>query len=525
MTPSTDLFLLIHSLTKAEKGYFKKFREGHKADGHYLKLFDAINAQNVYDEAALKKKFSRESFIKQFPFYKNYLYNLILKSLVAFHSDATSNARIMELIRRTEILIEKGMVVQAAKTINDAKELAIKFEKYALLQDILMLDIHIYFRLEPWTKKTIEKVDELYKEQNEALKKIKQMMDNMYKCNYIYNRYFIKGDVPKAYRTSDEQVKTMISGMEKESAYNSFDSQRMLYYTGTFFYGSLPEEGDRSHYYMKKLVNHFEAHPHHLNERVRNYTDQLYSYMQSALYIGNFKDSKDARTKLLALQKNLPPLANTEFNRLKIPVIVLHGDLYHYFQTGQFERVTEVINDLTKNNILDRIGNAANKLYGGYFYQARLQLQYNIGCLLFYCSDYAKALKWLSMLWNDKEDKALYIEVYHAAIVSVICHYEMENTTSMKYLISTINKSVKVLKKYKAFGAEFSAFMLQLSACKTEAEKLKTFTKMKATLTKHTVLLEEMITFNLFLWMESKLKNKPAALVLKKHLVPSTRAK
>ena len=56
-TPSHDLFLLISSMSKTEKRYFKKFSELHgKEDNQYLLLFDAIAKQKEFDEDALKKR-------------------------------------------------------------------------------------------------------------------------------------------------------------------------------------------------------------------------------------------------------------------------------------------------------------------------------------------------------------------------------------------------------------------------------------------------------------------------------------
>ena len=57
-----DLFLLIKSLDKNEKGYFKKFaaRYGSKQGGNdYLKLFDLIDGQDSYNEEVVKKHFTK----------------------------------------------------------------------------------------------------------------------------------------------------------------------------------------------------------------------------------------------------------------------------------------------------------------------------------------------------------------------------------------------------------------------------------------------------------------------------------
>ena len=62
-TGSDELFRLIHSLTIEEKGYFKKFAARHKTSGNvYLRLFDAINKQKVFEEKLLIKSFAAYNF-------------------------------------------------------------------------------------------------------------------------------------------------------------------------------------------------------------------------------------------------------------------------------------------------------------------------------------------------------------------------------------------------------------------------------------------------------------------------------
>jgi len=86
MKPSEELFLLIDSMSKSEKGYFikycSKFISGR--DTGYLKLFNAVAVQTPkgkYDEEKIKSKHKGEKFVRNISVYKNYLYDLILNSL------------------------------------------------------------------------------------------------------------------------------------------------------------------------------------------------------------------------------------------------------------------------------------------------------------------------------------------------------------------------------------------------------------------------------------------------------------
>lgn len=137
--PSKDLFNLIKSLTVSEKGYFVKFAKRHiiGEENNYLRLFEAINEQEVYDEDALKDRFKGEKFIKQFTTAKNYLMNMILKSLESYHSEESTSSKIVSLMNQYKILFEKTLFNQAETLLKRAKKLAVETENYTKLIDIL----------------------------------------------------------------------------------------------------------------------------------------------------------------------------------------------------------------------------------------------------------------------------------------------------------------------------------------------------------------------------------------------------
>src|ERR1035437_5648878 len=119
MRPSDHLFDLIRSLNPSEKRHFSLYAHRHIVgeENNYLKLFDAIDKQQEYDEVALKKKFSHEKFVQQIHVAKNYLYSLILKSLNEYHSADSSNIQLRELLNSAEILFGKGLYKQSSKIL------------------------------------------------------------------------------------------------------------------------------------------------------------------------------------------------------------------------------------------------------------------------------------------------------------------------------------------------------------------------------------------------------------------------
>ena len=123
MNASEDLFQLIKSLSQNEKRYFRIYASAHILHGknNYMRLFEAIARQKIYDEKYIKQKFSRERFVKQLSVVKNYLYNLILKSLRNYHSSTSANAVLVNMLRDIEILYDKGLFQEAQKRIKKAR--------------------------------------------------------------------------------------------------------------------------------------------------------------------------------------------------------------------------------------------------------------------------------------------------------------------------------------------------------------------------------------------------------------------
>lgn len=104
------LFQLIKSLTKEEKRHFKLYvsRYNTARENNYLKLFSAIEKQEVYDEAAIKEQFRKEAFVKQLTVTKHYLQKQIIKSLQILHYDTTVEFSMLALHHQIAVLYAKG---------------------------------------------------------------------------------------------------------------------------------------------------------------------------------------------------------------------------------------------------------------------------------------------------------------------------------------------------------------------------------------------------------------------------------
>lgn len=147
MRSSDNLYILIKSLTKGEKLYFKKFSSKQvKGDGNnYIRLFDAINnlvKKDDINETELKAILKSYKLINNFSVAKSYLYERILESLATQHKD-----ELRALVNQSRILYSKNLLHLAMKSVQKTKKKAIKFKDNSTLLSMLNLEYNILTRL------------------------------------------------------------------------------------------------------------------------------------------------------------------------------------------------------------------------------------------------------------------------------------------------------------------------------------------------------------------------------------------
>jgi len=94
---STHLFLLIQSLTKAEKRAFKLYASRSSSSQKlFIKLFDLIDSMSELNDDMVKKKLKLDS--GQYSNLKRHLYSQILNSLRMLNIEKKPNIKVREYI-------------------------------------------------------------------------------------------------------------------------------------------------------------------------------------------------------------------------------------------------------------------------------------------------------------------------------------------------------------------------------------------------------------------------------------------
>lgn len=406
----------------------------HNGRNNYLKLYDAIAEQKQYEEKALIDKFKDEKFTNNFPMAKNYLYNIILKSLRYYHSGDNSEYRIRECLDRFDILFNKCLFHQCIKMINKAESLAKKYQLTDMQLPVLNRKLQlIKMNFFNYSKNEVNNILTNYMT---AIEKTKNY--------YLYNQALI--DLLQL----EKQSGLLISGdLKKRFDYvtrrpllQDPDHAASLWAKETFHaiwgqYYRIKNEQNYHNYHTDQTIRFFKQNPEYIKEWPWLY---LYHLFQRVKLI--FQRPQELKSILDHMEKipESSPLVQT----FKI-FINNYCNFYLYFSTFDPAYKINPTRELKKLDHLDR----------SLFPSHRINLTFVFAFYAFAHGNYSSSLKIMHPLFTNttyKNHKPLY---YNAILLRVMNHYGLKNWDLVEQLSKT---NYKECKKEKPGGYEIAFF-------------------------------------------------------------------
>lgn len=229
MKKTDYLFKLIRSMRKAEKRYFKLYasQQGNTKQ-NYLLLFDAIDAQEEYDEAALIKHFRTQSFSNHFSVAKKYLYDSILKSLKLFFADYCISVKIPDAIKEMRVLLNKGMFAQALKQYQKTEQIFRANEQYGGLLDLLTFGEQLW-RASLTNGEAAIKIREIHREKQACVKYLSNLNEYLFIRSEI--EYIYWENTPARTAAAERRLDSLLSDPLLQNEHQALSiSAKMAYY-------------------------------------------------------------------------------------------------------------------------------------------------------------------------------------------------------------------------------------------------------------------------------------------------------
>lgn len=442
-TKSDNLHKLIKSMSKPEKRYFKVFSSRHIIgdENNYQVLFDAIDKQEVYDEEKLMKKFKGQEFTHRFSIAKNRLYNNILKSLDAFHSNSSVEAQLHRQVHSAEILYHKALYDQSLKLLNSAKKVAEKHELFSVVSEIIQWEKRIAEKDQYESYQSEDELIALTKEQGEVLSKLALQNELWMLKSRLFFQLYRQG---KARSESDMQgFKTIVDeAARKIGGENiSVDSQYMINHIYSAYHFSSAQY-ELCYPFLTQNLQLIDQNPHLFDEEPGIYVSVLSNAIYVGMRLGKWKEAFAYLESLRALPTVFEHHMNEDLS-MRLFSLGKSTELTLYAQSGEFEKGLELLPEITEG--LKRYDENISSVRKAHFY-------FNGAVILFGMEQYHESLKWINKLLNNVDiDKTKDIHCI-AQILNLVIHLELGNTELLPYTLRSTQRFLET--RHKVFRFE-----------------------------------------------------------------------
>lgn len=425
MKKNSNAFVLIKSLTMSEKRYFKIFSERHTigSQNKYVALFDQLDKCDVENDVAIKKNLKTIGINADFiSADKNYLYQLILRSLNECHNSKTYNLEIKEALLSIEILFHKGLYHECLKLIDKAEGLAKECENFQLMIEILM-----------WKKKCcgyslgLKKAAEVNGEIDHyltLLNNLKAITDLYYESNLLQAE-----NEKQSHHEVVKQFKQILNQPELKSEKNILSFSAKIFYHLIYanYYYSIDNKLEEFNH-LQKLINILNASKTYAIENPLDYVSiynrllSIKKFFPSDSFFNDIKLLEDFSKKIHIRKEVIVERVFVHTNTNEIEYYLINNDFQNALnKTNTFDK------EILKSNI------NMEPYHLIYFY-------YLHAITLVYVGQFHKALKFINKILNEFEFDSRPQVYLRIEVLNAVLHYELKNYSLVLSLAKQVLK-------------------------------------------------------------------------------------
>jgi len=410
---SNQLFLLIKSLSKQEKRYFKIFSNRHSSENNnYYRLYQIISQQDEYDEEKVIENLKDRPFANRLSIAKTRLYEQLLKSLNAFHSSKTVDSELFFILMSIEVLYHKALYKAAWKKLQRGFKLAQRNEKHELMLQFYKWK-HKLLEKENYESVNSKNIDNLWNAENNVVDQIKTYHKLWFIKSKIFKVLFYNGsnsrkDIAKIHLF----LKKNIDSIDNNNL--SIGSRFLLHHIYSAFYYST-KSLDKSYSHLKENLELMEKFPQMF---VDNPFSQISVLSNMAFIAFKLRKHQEINPLLLKL-RNLKDLAGDSDINLQIRWFYSYYSIYLAMQSGQH---TVEVNETE----VALIYNGLEKFNGKLPIVRRLDLEFALSVLFFKAGETRKALRGIHAILNEMNSKMNPDMFYAARFFYLILLLEMD---------------------------------------------------------------------------------------------------
>lgn|GEM_PF-4130388 len=449
---------LVSNMSMAERSYFKRYaaKLGDGGAANYIQLFDAIAAQQQYNEALIRKKFAGQKFTKQLSVAKTYLYNTVIKALRNFYEEADVQSMLKNMLLELSILVDKGIYGQARKVIAKGLKLSTQFEMFNDKSEFLTVELYLLMNNYQQGLKGMG-VDMVMEEH----RKLNLQIQNLAGYEYLYQKQHRLNKAVYQLRDkkdlqeydaifSDPLLASPSYALSKRALYN-FHFIRALHFSVT---------DSRNNFLLetKKLVAVCLSAPHFKEYDLRSTMNALNLLLEAAYFNGEWTVMHKALHQLKGLK------VRSERDKIAQFIYYSRFALIYFDQQHNTKEKLKLISDARVAFI---------------HYETKIPYHVRVSTMVTYCSAllemgaYNDALDWVELYrQGKKDDVARFDSQAMLLMMQLIAHYELGNHLLVKNIVPNIARFIKKAGQQSVFEKVMLSFFNKLTSSKLAGSKV-----------------------------------------------------
>lgn len=449
------LFGIIHSMSKNEKGFFKKASRLHSVNGgkSYLRLFDVIERMSEADDEKLRKQV--KSFIPPalLPATKNYLKNAILKSLRQFKETVSPEMEMNTRLSNIEILFRKRLVGHCCKELVAIRRLMESTELYNYFHIIAY-----------WEKQILNDSERISSKELVSAALAQEEMENIRRLANIaaydrlaYRMYSIM------YANSDSTTASVCKSLGNLMADRMlFSEEKALTVTTKIIYNNIHSKyaefkNDKAGMlrHLARVTLLFSENVRYKQAHISKFMNALYNHAKACAWSGN-----EAYSSLYETLRTIPETRDQSFSAVFLRVhklLLLNLRTLHLFYENRFEEMIREAEHCPMEEL--------DQIPAGYA-MVRMEIQCLFALGFFRAGQFRAALRWTNlslMNKNLRHDLHIYMRLLLLAV-----HYELENETLLSSELRSVKRIFEKSAKTNCFENHFTAFVKLLLSLRKE---------------------------------------------------------
>lgn len=508
------LFQLIKSLEKAEKRHFKLYikRSSANEDLKIVRLFDAIDKSDTYDEKNLLKKLPGTEK-RQLYNLKTHLYKQILASLRLLKSADSIDLQLHEQFDYAHILYKKGLFLQSLKILEKAKEVAKSNHKFNIMTQIISLEKRIESL--HTTRSMQSRAEQLSEEAMEITTRNQMVARLSNLALLLYSWYTKNGHV----RNDDDEKRIrrfLKTNMPEDVWEHTGFYERMYLYQSLSWYAFIRQDFLMYYRYTRKWVDLFHDNKIMIRVETGHYIKGLHYLLNAHFTLRNFREFE--KTLHLFEKFSLTDRVKDHDNfRIQAFIYIATAKINQHFMIGTFKEGLSLVPDIQQKL----------KEYAIFIDSHRIMLiNYKIAMLYFGSQEYSTSIDYLQKIINEEEGVGNDLQCY-ARLLHLMSHYEMGNDSIIESLTKSVYRFMSKMQNLTVveeamFQFVKKSFNMSQRQLKPELEK---FLQRIKHLEKNPFETRAFAYLDIISWLEGKVYGKPMGTIIHEKYLENKRRK